>query len=142
MTIAITGATGQLGRLAITALKSRGFSPVALARDPAKAGDLATETRVFDYRATATLAPALSGIRTLVLISSNDFDDRAGQHRNVVEAAAKAGVARILYTSLLRADATPMVLAADHKATEEVIRASGLGFTLLTPTLTVTGRFS
>lgn len=131
MTIAITGATGKLGRLAIAALKSKGVAPVALARDPARAADLGTETRAFDYKATATLAPALAGVTTLVLVSSNDFDDRAGQHRNVIDAAVTAGVGRIVYTSLLRADTSPMLLAADHKATEEAIRASGLAFTLL-----------
>lgn len=131
MTLALTGATGQLGRLAIAALKARGHAPVALVRDPAKAVDLGIETRAFDYKTAPTLAPALSGVKTLVLISSNDFDDRAGQHRNVVEAARAAGVGRILYTSLLKADTSPLLLAADHKATEAAIRASGLGFTFL-----------
>jgi NAD(P)H dehydrogenase (quinone) len=131
MTIAITGATGQLGRLAITALKARGQSPIALVRDPAKAADLHSETRAFDYKATDTLAPAVAGVTTLVLISSNDVDDRIGQHRNVIAAAKAAGVTRIAYTSLLRADTSPMLLAADHKATEESIRASGLTFTVL-----------
>lgn len=131
MTLALTGATGQLGRLAIAALKARGHAPIALVRDLAKAADLGTEARAFDYKATSTLAPALAGVTTLVLISSNDFDDRMGQHRNVLDAAQKAGVSRILYTSLLRAETTPMLLAADHKATEGLIRASGLGFTIL-----------
>ncbi len=131
MTIAITGATGQLGRLAIAALKARGQSPIALVRDPAKATDLGVEARAFDYKAPQSLAPALNGVTTLVLISSNDFDDRAGQHRNVIAAAKAAGVARILYTSLLRADTSPMLLAADHKATEAAIRASGLTYTIL-----------
>ena len=131
MTIAITGATGQLGRLAIAALKARGQSPIALVRDPAKAADLGVEARAFDYKAPQSLAPALNGVTTLVLISSNDFDDRAGQHRNVIAAAKAAGVARILYTSLLRADTSPMLLAADHKATEAAILASGLTYTIL-----------
>ena len=131
MTLALTGATGQLGRLAIAALKARGHAPIALVRDLAKAADLGTETRAFDYKATSTLAPALAGVTTLVLISSSDFDDRMGQHRNVIDAAQKAGVSRILYTSLLRAETSPMLLAADHKATEGLIRASGLGFTIL-----------
>lgn len=131
MTLALTGATGQLGRLAITALKARGHAPVALVRDPAKAADLGTEARAFDYKSASTLAPALAGVTTLVLISSNDFDDRVGQHRNVIAAAKAAGVGRILYTSLLRADTSPMLLAADHKATEEAILASGLAFTIL-----------
>jgi NAD(P)H dehydrogenase (quinone) len=131
MTIAITGATGQLGRLAIGALKARGQSPIALVRDPAKAADLGVEARAFDYKATETLAPALKGVNTLVLISSNDFDDRAGQHRNVIAAAKAAGVGRILYTSLLNAMKSTMLLAADHKATEEAILASGLTYTIL-----------
>ena len=131
MSIAITGATGQLGRIAITALKARGLSPIALVRDPAKATNLGVEARAFDYRATETLAPALKGVTTLVLISSNDFDDRAGQHRNVIAAAKAAGVTRLIYTSLLRADTTPMLLGADHKATEQAILASGLTYTIL-----------
>ncbi|MCZ8079639.1 MAG: SDR family oxidoreductase [Rhodobacteraceae bacterium] len=131
MTIAITGATGQLGRLAIGALKARGQSPIALVRDPAKAADLGVEARAFDYKAIETLAPALKGVTTLVLISSNDFDDRAGQHRNVIAAAKAAGVGRILYTSLLNATKSTMLLAADHKATEEAILASGLTYTIL-----------
>jgi NAD(P)H dehydrogenase (quinone) len=131
MTIAVTGATGHLGRLAIAAMKSRGLSPIALVRDPAKAAELQAETRAFDYKSTATLAPALAGVTTLVLVSSNDVDDRVGQHRNVLAAAKAAGVGRIVYTSILRADVSPMLLAADHKATEEAIRDSGLGFTFL-----------
>lgn len=131
MTIAITGATGQLGRLALAALQARGHAPIALVRDPAKAADLNAEARAFDYKATGTLVPALAGVQTLVLISSSDTDDRVGQHRNVITAAKAAGVGRILYTSILRADTSPLQLAADHKATEEVIRASGLAFTFL-----------
>lgn len=131
MTIAITGATGQLGRLAIASLKARGHSAIALVRDPAKAADLGVEARAFDYKATATLAPALQGVTTLVLISSNDFDDRVGQHHNVIAAAKAAGVSRILYTSLLNAAQSPMLLAADHKATEAAILAAGLTHTFL-----------
>lgn len=131
MTIAITGATGQLGRLAITALKARGITPVALARDPAKADDLGVPARAFDYTRPETLAPALAGASVLVLISSNDFNDRAGQHRNVIAAAKSAGVGRVVYTSILRADTSPMILAADHKATEEALQASGQTHTIL-----------
>ncbi len=131
MTIAITGATGQLGRLAIAALKSRGKAPIALARDPAKAADLGVQARAFDYAAPETLAPALAGVDTLVLISSNDVGQRMPHHLNVIAAAKDAGVSRLLYTSILRADTSPMLLAADHKATESAIRASGLTYTFL-----------
>ena len=129
MTIAITGATGQLGRLAIAALKARGATPIALVRDTAKATDLGVPARAFDYR-TADAA-ALAGVETLVLISSNDFDDRAGQHRKVITAAKEAGVGRIIYTSILKGDASPMILAQDHIATEAAIRDSGMAFTIL-----------
>ncbi|MDO8882069.1 NAD(P)H-binding protein, partial [Pseudotabrizicola sp.] len=67
----------------------------------------------------------------LVLISSSDFDDRAGQHRNVIAAAEAAGVGRVIYTSLLKGDASPMQLAADHIATEAALKASGLTYTIL-----------
>lgn len=128
MTIAITGATGQLGRLAIAALKTRGTQPVALARDPSKA-DLGVETRAFDY--TKPDPAALQGVDTLVLISSNDFDDRVGQHRNVIAAAKAAGVLRLIYTSILKGDRNPMILAQDHIATEAALRESGLSATIL-----------
>lgn len=131
MTIALTGATGQLGRLALAALKARvpQAEVIALARDPA--ADLGVPVRGFDYTKPATLLPALAGIDTLVLISSNDFNDRAGQHRAVIDAAKAAGVGRIVYTSILKGEASPMILAADHIATEAQLKASGLAVTLL-----------
>ena len=129
MTIAITGATGQLGRLALAAIKTRGGSAIALARDPAKAADLGGQVRAFDY--TKADAAALQGVSTLVLISSNDFNDRAGQHRAVIAAAKAAGVGHVIYTSILKGDQSPMILAQDHIATEAALRASGLAHTVL-----------
>lgn len=128
-TIAITGATGQLGRLAIAALQAQGAAPIALARNPQKAADLGAGVRTFDY--VHADAAALAGVDVLVLISSSDFDDRAGQHRNVIAAAKAAGVGRIVYTSILKGDASPMLLAADHIATEAALRDSGLATTIL-----------
>lgn len=129
MTIAITGATGHLGRLAIAALRARGADAIALARDPAKAAGLAAEVRAFDY--TAADPSALRGVGTLVLISSNDFTDRAGQHRNAIAAAQAAGVKRLVYTSILKGDRSPMILAQDHIATEAALRDSGIPATIL-----------
>lgn len=130
MNIAITGATGQLGRLATAALKSREAKDVvALARDPSRAADLGVPARAFDY--TSADPNALRGVDVLVLISSNDFNDRAGQHRAVIDAAKAAGVGRIAYTSILKGDASPMILAQDHIATEAALRASGLPHTIL-----------
>ena len=129
MTIAITGATGQLGRLAIAALKARGATPIALARDPAKAADLGVEARAFDYHKADPAA--LKGVETLVLISSNDFNDRVGQHRAAIAAAKAAGVGRIVYTSLLKGAANPMILSLDHGPTEAALAESGIAHTVL-----------
>ena len=129
MTIAITGATGHLGRLAIAALKARGVTPIALARSPEKAADLGVEVRAFDYAKPD--AAALKGVGTLVLISSSSMEDRAGDHQRAIAAAKAAGVGRIIYTSILKGDASPLLLAADHQVTEAAIKASGLTYTLL-----------
>jgi NAD(P)H dehydrogenase (quinone) len=133
MTIAVTGATGQLGRLVIENLKARVAAGqiVALARDPAKATDLGVPVRVADYAQPETLSAALAGVDTLLLISSDAVGQRVAQHRNVIEAAKAAGVKRITYTSILRADTTPIALADEHKATEALIKASGLTWALL-----------
>ena len=132
MTIAITGATGQLGRLAIAALTARGARDViALARDPGRAGDLGVPARTFDYQNGAGLAPALAGVDVLVLISSNDMADRLGQHKAVIDAASAAGVGHVIYTSILKGADSPLLLARDHIATEAALAASGLGHTIL-----------
>jgi NAD(P)H dehydrogenase (quinone) len=133
MTIAVTGSTGQLGRLVVEKLKARAPAGeiVALARDPAKAADLGVAVRVADYAKPETLAPALAGVDTLLLISSDAVGQRVDQHAAVIAAAKAAGVKRIAYTSILRADASPLVLADEHKATEALIKASGLSYALL-----------
>lgn len=127
-TIAVTGATGQLGRLALASLQQRGFAPIALARTPAKVAEGLT-ARAFDY--TAPDPAALAGVDVLVLISSNDFNDRLDQHRRVIEAAKTARVGRVIYTSILKGDASPMLLAQDHVGTEALLKASGLTYTIL-----------
>ena len=133
MTIAITGATGQLGRLVVESLKARvpAGEILALVRDPAKAADLGVAARAADYTKAQTLGPALEGVDTLLLISGNEVGQRLPQHRAVIEAAQAAGVTRIAYTSILRADTSPLVLADEHKATEALLKASGLAYTLL-----------
>lgn len=133
MTIAVTGATGQLGRLVIEQLKSRvgAGALLALVRDPAKAAGLGVTARTADYDRRETLAPALAGVETLLLISSSEVGQRVGQHRNVIDAARAAGVGRIVYTSLLHADVSPLSLAVEHLETEAMIKASGLAFTVL-----------
>jgi NAD(P)H dehydrogenase (quinone) len=133
MTIAVSAATGQLGRLVVAELDRRGHAAdtVALARSPDRAADLGLPVRAFDYAAPATLALALDGVDTLLLISSSEIGQRAVQHANVIAAARTAGVGHIVYTSLLHADTSAISLAEEHRTTEAEIRASGIPFTIL-----------
>jgi NAD(P)H dehydrogenase (quinone) len=77
------------------------------------------------------LDKALQGIDTLLLISSSEVGKRATQHQNVINAAKKAGVRRIVYTSLLHADTTSISLATEHLATEAALQESGISYTIL-----------
>ena len=133
MTIAIGAATGQLGRLVVQGLKQRHpvGEIVALARTPAKAADLGVAVRAADYARPDTLAPALKGVDTLLLISSSEFGQRAAQHRNVIAAARSAGVQWIVYTSLLHADRSALSLAQEHRETEQALKDSGVPCTIL-----------
>ncbi|MEV4134446.1 SDR family oxidoreductase [Dactylosporangium sp. NPDC049742] len=128
MTITVTGATGQLGRLVVDQLRQRGVDPIAAVRDTTKAGGNA---RKADYDKPETLVPAFEGTDRLLFISSSDAGRRLDQHRAVVDAAVKAGVGHIVYTSITRADTSANPLAPEHKATEELIVASGLPYTFL-----------
>jgi NAD(P)H dehydrogenase (quinone) len=133
MKTGVTGATGKLGRIVIEKLKERisSESIVALVRSPQKAIDLGVEAREFDYNKQESLANALKGIDSLLLISANEIGQRAKQHKNVIEAAKKAGVKWIVYTSILHADTSTLSLAEEHLATETLIKESGIPYTLL-----------
>ncbi len=133
---AVTGATGHLGRLAIAALlpSTAPVEVVALARDPAKAADLAAKgvhVRQADYTRPDTLRSALEGVDKLLFISSSEHVGRVAQHRAVVEAAVAARVGLVAYTSILHADRSPLRLAEDHRDTEALLAASGLPTVLL-----------
>jgi NAD(P)H dehydrogenase (quinone) len=136
-TYAVTGASGQFGRHAVSGLIEAGVTPadiVAIVRTPSKVADLAeqgVQVRVGDYTDPASLAAALVGVDTLLLVSSSEVGQRVEQHSNVIDAAKDAGVSRIVYTSAPRADTTELVLAPEHKATEAALRASGVTFTIL-----------
>lgn len=135
--IAITGTSGQLGRLAIdTLLKTvPAANLVALVRSPEKVADLAARgviVRQGDYgQAPEALASALQGVEKLLLISSSEVGQRATQHRNVIQAAKQAGVKLIAYTSLLHADTSPLALATEHVETEQLLANSGIPYVLL-----------
>jgi NAD(P)H dehydrogenase (quinone) len=134
--IVVTGASGQLGRLTIQALlRSVPASQiVAAVRTPAKAQDLAAlgvVVREADYTKPATLDSAFAGADKLLLISSSEVGQRAAQHRAVIDAARRAGVQLIAYTSVLNAGNSLLGLAAEHRETEAMLATSGLPFVLL-----------
>src|SRR5829696_2103002 len=113
--IAVTGATGHLGRLVVEALLRRGVPAgrvVAAVRDTGKAEGLAARgvrVRAADYSRPETLDAAFEGVGRLLLVSGNEVGRRVTQHENVVGAAKRAGVELLAYTSILRADASNMI---------------------------------
>lgn len=134
--IAVTGATGQLGRLVIEALLKTvpANQIVAAVRSPEKAQDLAKQglvVRQADYSQPATLQAAFQGVSKLLLISSSEVGQRAAQHQAVIDAAKAAGVELIAYTSLLHAETSPLLLGEEHRQTEAALQQSGLPFVLL-----------
>jgi NAD(P)H dehydrogenase (quinone) len=134
--IVVTGATGQLGQLVIKALlkKIPAANIIAAVRNVEKAKDIAAlgvQVRFGDYSQPASWDSALQGADKVLLISSSEVGQRATQHRAVIDAAKRAGVKLLAYTSVLRADTSPLGLAAEHKETEEYLRTSGVPFTLL-----------
>ena len=136
MKIAITGATGQLGNLVIEQLLqlTAAQNIVALVRNVDKAEHFKAkglELREFDYDRPETLVPALSGIDKLLLISANEIGRRTPQHRAVIDAAKVASVPYLAYTSLLRANTSPLGLAQEHRETEKLIQDSGITYTFL-----------
>jgi NAD(P)H dehydrogenase (quinone) len=134
--IAITAATGQLGRLVIDELlkQTPANQLVAVVRHPAKAADLAVRgvtVRQGDYTDPASMQQALAGVDQMLLISSNEIGQRLPQHLNAIAAAKRAGVKLLVYTSLLRADSSRLDLAPEHVGTEQALKASGVPFIIL-----------
>ncbi|NML06162.1 SDR family oxidoreductase [Sphingomonas sp. G-3-2-10] len=133
---AVTAASGQLGRLAVAALAERAGAQniVAIVRDPTRAAGLfpaGVEIRQGDYTKSDTLDAAFAGIDRLLLISSNEIGSRTPQHANAIDAAKRAGIARIAYTSVLHADTSALGLAGEHRETEALLAASGIPHSLL-----------
>lgn len=134
--ILVTGASGQLGRLVVEQLLQTTLAGriVATARDPSALADLAgrgVEVRQADYATPATLEAAFAGIDRLLLISSNAVGQRVPQHLNAIAAAKAAGVGLVAYTSVLRADTSPLGMAEEHRQTEAALGASGLPHVVL-----------
>lgn len=136
-TIAVTGTSGKLGPLVVHALIEYGVSPsdvVAIARNTDKIAHLADRgvvTRQGDYDDPASLDTALAGVDRLILVSSSALGQRATQHANVISAAERAGVSRIVYTSILRANTSTIAIAPEHWTTEQDLAASPIATTIL-----------
>lgn len=126
--IVVTGASGHFGRLVIENVKGTA-EVVAAARTPAKVADLGVDVREFDYDRPETLD--LTGADKVLLVSGTDVGERVRQHGAVIDAAKRAGVGLLAYTSVLHADTTDLAIAPEHKATEALVRDSGLPYTLL-----------
>ena len=135
-TYAVTGASGQLGRLVLDEMlgKVAAGDIVALTRDPSKLADYSAQgvkVRQASYDDPASLDAALEGVGRLLLISGNEVGQRERQHGNVIDAAKKAGVSYMAYTSILNAQESRLALAPEHVATENLLTGSGLNHDLL-----------
>ncbi|MER7300624.1 SDR family oxidoreductase [Nocardioides sp. NPDC127514] len=137
MTIAITGASGQLGRLVADQLLTT-VDPaelVLLTRDPAKLADYAergADVRAADFSKPDELVEAFAGVERVLLISTDAVGARVEGHLAAIDAAVKAGVRHMAYTSVSGPTAdNPAGVVADHAATEEALRESGLAWTML-----------
>lgn len=127
--IAVTGASGKLGRLVVEQLAAATdpSTIVATARSTDSVADLAqrgVNVRRMDYNEPDSIKAALEGVDQLLLISSSEIGQRVDQHTNVIEAAVAADVKHIAYTSILRADTSNLGLAVEHKITEEALSAA------------------
>jgi NAD(P)H dehydrogenase (quinone) len=137
MSIVVTGATGHLGRLVVESLLQRGIPAgeiVAAGRNLDKIKDFAdrgVRTVAIDYADPESLKAAFAGADKVLLISSSEVGQRIAQHQNAIDAAKAAGVQLIVYTSIPGGEASSMILALDHQATEAALRKSGVPFTLL-----------
>jgi NAD(P)H dehydrogenase (quinone) len=133
MTIAVTAASGQLGGEIVKALAHQGADVIGLARTPKNAAGLGVDIRPGDYNDPAALEQSLSGIDAVLLVSGMDAPDRRiDQHRNVINAAKKAGVRKMVYTSVQGAETgnafAPIIQS--NRQTEQDVRESGLDWSI------------
>ncbi|OXM86206.1 SDR family oxidoreductase [Paenibacillus rigui] len=137
MKILVTGATGQLGAKVVDALLTAvpADQLAVSVREPEKAKHLSSrgvEVRYGDFDRPDSLDAAFAGVDRLLIISSQgDNDTRIRQHLNAISAAERAGVGFIAYTSVVKAEDTPLLLAPVHHATEEAIRKTGIPYSFL-----------
>ncbi|WP_117233843.1 SDR family oxidoreductase [Vibrio maerlii] len=135
MKIAVTAASGQLGAAIVEAVieHTSKESVIALARTPEKASHLGVEVRQGDYNDIVQLEQSLQGVDSLLIVSGMDAPEkRIGQHRNVINAAKRAGVKKLVYTSVQGAEEgtafSPVIQS--NRQTEQDIRESGLDWVI------------
>ncbi|GAA5191984.1 SDR family oxidoreductase [Rugosimonospora acidiphila] len=137
MSIVITGATGQLGRMIIADLLDAGVSAdgiTAVARSKERAADLAARglrLHIADYDRPEMFEGLLRPEDRVLLISGTDVGSRMPQHRAVIDAARAAGVAQLAYTGVFGGPKADFLLAGEHRETEQLILNSGLSYTFL-----------
>jgi NAD(P)H dehydrogenase (quinone) len=137
VTLAVTGATGELGGRVARRLAGRGVAQRLVVRDPARAPALpGAEVAQATYGNGEAMRRALDGVATMLLVSASEDADRVRLHTTAVDAAVAAGVERVLYLSFLACgpDAT-FTVARDHWHTEQHLRASGVRHTFLRDSL-------
>ena len=132
-TIAVTGSTGRLGGRVARRLAAAGTSQRLLVRDLARAPELDNSEAVLgDFSDGASVERSLAGVETVLMVSAAEAPNRVEQHHSFIDAAARAGVAHLVYVSFFGAGpGATFTLARDHWATEEHIRSSGMAFTFL-----------
>ena len=134
--IIVSGASGNFGHAAAEHLLDMGKDVIALSRSTGKLADLAAkgaEVRAADFDSPDGLAEAMAGGEKLLLVSTTMVGQRPRQHGNAIDAAKAAGVTHIVYTSVIDGGNPdhPAVEQHDHYATEQLLRASGVDFTIL-----------
>ena len=139
--ILITGASGHLGKATVNALLKKGVKPASLSvlvRDETKVSEIKQQgvtVKIGDYNNYESLVEAFKGIDKLFFVSGSDVFNRVKQHENVVKAAKEAGVPYIVYTSFASNDETATsaiaMVAISHLKTEELIKESGISYTIL-----------
>jgi uncharacterized protein YbjT (DUF2867 family) len=133
MTLAVAGSTGALGGMVARALRTRGLNPRLVVRDPARAPQWSSaDVAQAAYEDVEAMARALDGVETFLMVSGHEDPDRTALHRNVIEGARRAGVARIVYTSFMgAAPQATFPYARDHSLTEQAIREAGITLTAM-----------
>ncbi len=131
--IAVTGASGWVGGLVARDLAARGVRQRVITRNPARTPLLdGAEVAIADYADLTAMRAAFDGAATLFFVSGREAPDRLDLHRGVVQAAAEAGVRRVVYTSFMgAAPGATFSYARDHAHTERAIVDAGLSLTAL-----------